>query len=158
MASLAPSGWLNDEVINLVISLLQERDMHRRRENANGSSSAPKCHFFSTFFMSKLYRNSGKYDYNAVRRWTAPNKLKNAGQLSKTILECDKIIIPVNQGNLHWVCAVIDIKNQKFLLYDSLQVSRVVCGGVGVAATLIFFSSISLYFISQFCREKIAPA
>ncbi len=119
MATLAPSTWLNDEIINVCMSMLQERDSRHRKEK-NGSTT---CHFFNSFFLNKLYKDSGKYNYNDVRRWTLPVRLKNAGQPFTSILDCDKIIMPANQGNMHWVCAVIDIKNQKFIMYDSLGVS-----------------------------------
>lgn len=119
MATLGPSTWLNDEIINVCMSMLQERDK-RHREALKGS---PTCHFFNSFFLNKLYKDSGKYNYNDVRRWTLPVRLKNAGQPFTSILDCDRIIIPGNQGNMHWVCAVIDIKNHKFIMYDSLGVS-----------------------------------
>lgn len=41
----------------------------------------PVCHFFNSFFMSKLYMFHKKYDYKAVRRWTRPDKLERAGQV-----------------------------------------------------------------------------
>ena len=119
MATLAPSAWLNDEIINVCMSMLQERDT-RLREAKKGS---PTCHFFNSFFLNKLYKDSGKYNYNDVRRWTLPVRLKNAGQPFTSILDCDRIIVPANQGNMHWVCAIVDIKNQKFIMYDSLGVS-----------------------------------
>ena len=119
MATLGPSNWLNDEIINVCMGMLQERD-RKHREEKKGS---PTCHFFNSFFLNKLYKDSGKYNYAEVQRWTRPIRLKNAGQPFASILECDRIIIPANQGNMHWVCAVIDIKNQKFIMYDSLGVS-----------------------------------
>lgn len=82
-----------------------------------------KCHFFNSFFLNKLYKDEGKYKYDNVRRWTTPNKLKSAGQLSTSILDCDRIIVPVNQSNTHWTCAVIDLRDQKLIYYDSLVVS-----------------------------------
>lgn len=56
-----------------------------------------------------------------VRRWTMPKRLKASGQASDSILDCDRIILPVHQG-LHWVCAVIDLQHRKFVYYDSLKV------------------------------------
>ena len=41
----------------------------------------PRCHFFNSFFINKLYRDDGKYKYTNVRRWTLPNKLKGNGQV-----------------------------------------------------------------------------
>lgn len=119
MRTLSPGAWLNDEVINLSISLLQERDKRWREAGA----AAPTCHYFSSFFLNKMFKDSGKYNYNEVRRWTMPLRLKNAGQLSASVLDCDRIIIPANQGNTHWVCAMADLKNKKFVLFDSLGVS-----------------------------------
>lgn len=119
MATLAPTTWLNDEVINVCMSMLQERDK-RYREEKKGT---PTCHFFNSFFLNKLYKDAKTYNYSEVQRWTRPPKLKRAGQPSTSILDCDRIIIPANQGNLHWVCAVIDLKNEKFIMYDSLGVS-----------------------------------
>ncbi|XP_020591762.1 ubiquitin-like-specific protease ESD4 [Phalaenopsis equestris] len=43
---LIPGGWLNDEVINLYLELLKERE---RREH----KKFLKCHFFNTFFYKK---------------------------------------------------------------------------------------------------------
>lgn len=80
----------------------------------------PTCHFFNSFFFNKLYKDSGNYNYNEVRRWTLPKRLKTAGQPFDSILDCDRIIIPANQRNTHWVCAMIDLRQQRFVLYDSM--------------------------------------
>lgn len=114
IACMAPLEWLNDEVINLYMSLLLERDMRRRILGV-----LPKCHFFSTFFANKLYKDTG-YSYSNVQKWTMPRQLKRQGQSSESILDCDRVILPVHQG-MHWVCAVIDIANKRFIYYDSLK-------------------------------------
>ena len=115
---LAPGNWLNDETINLYMRLLQDRDtkIHRREDAAK----FPKCHFFTTFFLPKLYKDSGAYDYNGVRRWTMPARLKAIGQSRSSILDVDKIIVPVNQGGIHWTVAVIDLQKKRFEYFDSL--------------------------------------
>jgi Ulp1 family protease len=51
-----------------------------------------------------------------------PKKLANAGQRSASVLDCDRIIIPLNQGQMHWTCAVVDLKERKLSYYDSLMV------------------------------------
>ena len=101
-ASLIGRSWLNDEVINMYVDGLQDRDIAWRRrmqalaaaagggggdgrgggEDGDGrSSSPPRAHFFSTFFLAKLFspkrggeENDG-YDYQGVRRWTSPTRL-----------------------------------------------------------------------------------
>ena len=32
----------------------------------------------------------------------------------------DMIIMPINLGNMHWVCAAINIEKQRFEYYDSM--------------------------------------
>ncbi|KAK3160823.1 hypothetical protein QOZ80_1BG0065300 [Eleusine coracana subsp. coracana] len=96
--------WLNDEVINLYLDLLKERE---QRE----PSKFLKCHFFNTFFYKKL--SSGGYDYKAVRRWTTKRKL------GYSLMECEKIFVPIHK-EVHWCLAVINIRDKKFQYLDSL--------------------------------------
>ncbi|KAL6776829.1 SENP1 [Auxenochlorella protothecoides x Auxenochlorella symbiontica] len=115
VATLGPGAWLNDEVINLTMTLLQERDTSARK----AQKSWPKTHFFSTFFCNKLYKDGG-YSYAQVRRWTTPKRLAAAGQASPCLLDCDRIVVPVHQG-MHWVCAVVDLRNQELRYLDALK-------------------------------------
>lgn len=124
MATLAPGAWLNDEVINLSMALLQARDAAAR------GGAAPRTHFFPTFFCNKLYKDGG-YDYLAVRRWTLPKRLKAAGQPSQSVLDCDRIVVPVHQG-IHWTCAVVDLGKKELRYYDALLVGWVGRGTGGL--------------------------
>ena len=124
MATLAPGAWLNDEVINLSMALLQARDAAAR------GGAAPRTHFFPTFFCNKLYKDGG-YDYAAVRRWTLPKRLKAAGQPSQSVLDCDRIVVPVHQG-IHWTCAVVDLEKKELRYYDALLVGWVGRGTGGL--------------------------
>eukprot|EP00871_Galdieria_phlegrea_P001757 jgi/Galph1/2582/GphlegSOOS_G1256.1 len=101
---LFPGKWLNDEIINFYMFLLQERN-----ERLWKKFSHPKCYFFSSFFFSKLMFR-GAYDFFAVRKWT--RKLN--------LFEFDKIIIPINVAQVHWIVAVINIKSKCFETYDSI--------------------------------------
>ncbi|KAK4786905.1 hypothetical protein SAY86_010738 [Trapa natans] len=102
---LRPTAWLNDEVINLYLELLKERE---KRE----PEKFLKCHFFSTFFYNKLTSKDG-YDYKSVRRWTTRKKLGYG------LIDCDKIFMPIHQ-KVHWCLAIINMKEQKFQYLDSL--------------------------------------
>ena len=74
-----------------------ERELSRVREGgAGGKGGGPRVHFFSSFFINKLYKDGGEYQYNNVRRWTTEKKL------GYSILDCDMVIVPVHQG-IHWV-------------------------------------------------------
>lgn len=70
----------------------------------------------------RLYKDEKKYNYANVRRWTLPQRLKQAGQLSGSVLDCELLVVPVHQG-VHWVCAVVDLANKQLFYYDSLLVS-----------------------------------
>ena len=35
------------------------------------------------------------YNYDEVRRWTTEKKLKRMGQASASVLDCDRVVIPV---------------------------------------------------------------
>ncbi|KAI3713766.1 hypothetical protein L1987_72352 [Smallanthus sonchifolius] len=113
---LRPKAWLNDEVINVYLELLKEREKKEPKKFL-------KCHFFNTFFYKKLISGRAGYDYKAVRRWTTQRKL------GYSLLECDKIFVPVHK-QIHWCLAVIDKKEEKIQYLDSLggidkQVMRV---------------------------------
>ncbi|GAX75315.1 hypothetical protein CEUSTIGMA_g2760.t1 [Chlamydomonas eustigma] len=122
MWCLMDREWLNDEAINIYMTLLQERDTLMRLHPPKGSKPPPKCHFFNSFFLNKLYKEKGEYSYDMVKRWTMPNRLKNHGQVSSNIVkDVELIIVPVNCNNQHWTCAAIDIKSKTLSYYDSFK-------------------------------------
>jgi hypothetical protein len=53
----------------------QDRDAARRKQGLG-----PKCHFFSSFFLNKLYKDAHEYNYSSVRRWTLEKRLKGQNQ------------------------------------------------------------------------------
>ncbi|RDX86660.1 Ubiquitin-like-specific protease ESD4, partial [Mucuna pruriens] len=101
------NGWLNDEVINLYLALLKEREQREPQKFL-------KCHFFNTFFYKKLKSGVDGYDFKSVRRWTTQRKL------GYSLLECDKIFVPIHQ-EIHWCLAVINKKDKKFQYLDSMK-------------------------------------
>ncbi|XP_062211235.1 putative ubiquitin-like-specific protease 1B [Phragmites australis] len=103
---LRPGGWLNDEVINLYLELLKEREKREPKRFL-------KCHFFNTFFYKKLACGKNGYDYKSVRRWTTHRKL------GYELIECDKIFVPVHK-DIHWCLAIINMKENTFQYLDSL--------------------------------------
>ncbi|EOA16795.1 hypothetical protein CARUB_v10005015mg [Capsella rubella] len=105
---LMPTQLLNDEVINLYLELLKERETSYPQKY-----SFVKCHFFNTFFYVKLVRGSG-YNYEAVRRWTSQKRL------GYDLIDCDMIFVPIH-NRVHWSLAVINNKERKFMYLDSLN-------------------------------------
>ncbi|XP_072953914.1 ubiquitin-like-specific protease ESD4 [Typha angustifolia] len=103
---LRPGSWLNDEVINLYLELLKEREKREPKKFL-------KCHFFNTFFYKKLISGNNGYDFKAVKRWTTQRKI------GYSLIECDKVFVPIHK-DIHWCLAVINVKEQKFQYLDSL--------------------------------------
>ncbi|KAK4425862.1 Ubiquitin-like-specific protease ESD4 [Sesamum alatum] len=104
---LRPGAWLNDEVINVYLELLKEREKREPQKFL-------KCHFFNTFFYKKLISGRGGYNFQSVRRWTTQRKL------GYSLIECDKIFVPIHK-EVHWCLAVINKKDEKFQYLDSLK-------------------------------------
>lgn len=103
---LRPGAWLNDEVINLYLELLKERENREPQKFL-------KCHFFNTFFYKKLMSGRSGYDYKSVKRWTSQRKLGYG------LIDCDKIFVPIHK-EIHWCLAIINKKEEKFQYLDSL--------------------------------------
>jgi sentrin-specific protease 1 len=55
-----------------------------------------------------------------VARWTREQSFKRWGQVGKSILDMDLIVIPVHQV-VHWVVATIDMREREVVYYDSLK-------------------------------------
>merc|ERR1711916_286275 len=102
---LSPRTWLNDEVINFYMGILQKRSNVRKRK-ANGEL------FFNTFFFTTLSGGeTNQYNYNKVRRWTKRKKID--------IFGLDKVFVPININDSHWTLDVIDIGKKKICYLDS---------------------------------------
>jgi sentrin-specific protease 1 len=111
------SLWLTDEIINFWMELLQQESDARAARGASAGPDgepSPSCHFFSSFFFSKLmFDMGGGYCYTNVRRWT--RKLHH----EKDIFGRDCIVVPINIGNSHWTWACIFPKRRRIEYYDS---------------------------------------
>ncbi|KMZ63500.1 Sentrin-specific protease 2 [Zostera marina] len=106
MLCLRPGRWLNDEVVNLYLELLKERE--KREPN-----KFLKCHFFNSFFYKRLTNGHDQYDFKAVRRWTTQRKI------GYNLIDCDKIFVPIHK-TIHWCLAIIHVKSRKFQYLDSM--------------------------------------
>lgn len=80
---LQPGVWLNDEVIHYFLLMLARRDA----ELAAKQPGRKRCHFFKSFFITKLLDEAGGYNYKNVKRWSR----KVPG---KDIFALDKIFFP----------------------------------------------------------------
>jgi sentrin-specific protease 1 len=117
MKRLRPGEWLNDEVIHYFYIMLSKRD----EEMCRLDPKRKRTHFFKSFFMTKLLNEGnanpaldGKYTYSNVKRWSK----KVPG---KDIFALNKIFFPINQGQSHWVCAVVFMQEKRIQMYDSMR-------------------------------------
>ncbi|KAI0567630.1 Ulp1 peptidase [Gracilaria domingensis] len=134
-ACLRGSRWLNDEILNSFVALINSRNIRDVRSEAKlendgldfgkafsidvdapqdnlhdiFSRKRPRTHMFNTFFFPRLTQKG--YDYRGVRRW-----LRRAGL---SVLNLDLILIPINLKNFHWVLTAIDLRSKHFLYLDS---------------------------------------
>jgi sentrin-specific protease 1 len=110
MRRLKPGKWLNDEVIHYYFTMLANRDAEMRK------APRKRCHFFKSFFITKLLDEgvTNQYAYQNVKDWS-----KNVP--GKDIFGLDMVFIPVNIGNAHWACLVVFVQERRIQFFDSLD-------------------------------------
>jgi len=100
--------WLNDEIINFYMKMLQAYDDRKVVVLVNHRRS----YFFNSFLITRLLDTYGEYRFDQVCRWT--KKFSH-------ILDYDKIFFPININNTHWTLAVIYIQRQEVIYYCSMH-------------------------------------
>eukprot|EP00923_Selenidium_pygospionis_P012515 GHVN01021252.1.p1 GENE.GHVN01021252.1~~GHVN01021252.1.p1 ORF type:complete len:878 (-),score=257.67 GHVN01021252.1:48-2291(-) len=113
LACLRPGTWLNDEVINFYMELLNERN---KRQRADGERT-PRCYFWSTFFYTKLSGENSlggqNYSYESVKRWSVRKKVN-------IFSDVEIMVIPVHVRKIHWTLGAVDLRSHKIHFFDSL--------------------------------------
>lgn len=108
---LQGSSWLNDEVINSFIALVNRRS---RLQHAlplhEKSPSAPRTFVVTTYLYTRLSPRVGLYDYAGVKRWAAGQGLD--------LTAVDVVVVPVNLRRSHWVMVTIDLGRRTLHYYD----------------------------------------
>lgn len=116
LLTLKDEEWLDDEVINSMMSNLKQYDVSMCNTYPQRRSS----HCFSSFFMDALLdrdpvtKLDKEYTYSNVRKWSK----------KFDIFDKSKIFFPVNIRNKHWVLVVAYMKESRIVYLDS-------CGGKG---------------------------
>jgi hypothetical protein len=106
-------------------------------------------------------RDNERYAYSAVSPWTLPDRLHVVGQQSTNILDCDLLFAPAHLRKVHWTCAVADLRNKRFLFFDSYGVPSVPSSHSGNLLTLQVNCGSIAVTISQYsarmfpCQTKI---
>eukprot|EP00891_Asterochloris_glomerata_P005865 jgi/Astpho2/5865/Aster-x1327 len=103
LATLQGTAWLNDEVINYYLQLIQDRN---EKQQAADPAFKVSVQFLNTFFWPKLVQGG----HAAVRRWTR----------KRHVLAADLVLIPINHCNLHWCLATIAPSAGTLSYFDSM--------------------------------------
>lgn len=114
MWTLQSGQWINDEVIHYFLLMLTKRD----EDLCQKDPGKRRSHFFKSFFITKILNEGhhtldGKYEYKNVKRWSK----KVPG---KDLFKLDKVFFPINQGQMHWLCACAFIAEKRIEVYDSM--------------------------------------
>lgn len=105
-------NWLNDELLNATVLLLQARA--NASGLAEGRGACPRVHVWNSFFYTTLAKPDNLGIAN-VERW-----LK---KLKYSLLDCELVIVPVNVDGKHWVHAVIDVNSRNIEYRDSMDLT-----------------------------------
>ena len=119
LRTLKPATWLNDEVINAFLRLV----------DAELESSYERRRVVNTFFFDEVVKKQAPR--NKVMRMLAKKKID--------VKKIDELILPINIKNSHWTFVVLDLMRSKIFYCDSLQGSS-----IGFARELVDFGNMLL--------------
>eukprot|EP01054_Gregarina_sp_Poly1_P003113 Gregarina_sp_Poly_1__3112@NODE_1876_length_3153_cov_184_290992_g1217_i0_p1_GENE_NODE_1876_length_3153_cov_184_290992_g1217_i0NODE_1876_length_3153_cov_184_290992_g1217_i0_p1_ORF_typecomplete_len510_score56_51Peptidase_C48/PF02902_19/9_3e37Peptidase_C57/PF03290_13/0_23Peptidase_C57/PF03290_13/4_5e03Peptidase_C5/PF00770_18/1_3Peptidase_C5/PF00770_18/7_1e02_NODE_1876_length_3153_cov_184_290992_g1217_i05472076 len=117
LACLLPGEWLNDEVMNAYMNLLNARTRFvLENRSSSGSGYCVNTYYWSTFFYASLTGETSlgrrEYSYQRVRRWTSRKKID--------IFAYDLLCIPLHIQKIHWALGAVDLKSKLVFFFDSL--------------------------------------
>ena len=95
---LLPQQWLNDTVIDFVLDLIC----------CSANEKGHSIHYLSSTWYLKMQRNEGM---DGMKRFGRKEEYHKK----------DKILVPINLDNLHWVLVVVDFSKKELRYYDSFQ-------------------------------------
>ena len=106
MTQLRPEIWLSDDIVNFCFMLMSIKEASTGKKR--------KTHFVTSSLYAQLFDDGGIYDFKKVESWSTKERL------GYSMLDCDRIIVVLNQRKSHWTIMEIDIKNERLTIYDSL--------------------------------------
>lgn len=96
---LKPEQWLNDEIVNNYLMMIEKR-------GRTAGSKYPSVFSYSTHFFTRLVEKG----HAGVIRW------KRGVNLFKQ----DLLLIPVNVNKKHWILVVVDVQEKTVFFCDSM--------------------------------------
>jgi sentrin-specific protease 1 len=120
---MRPGTWLNDEIINQYLFLLQERSAQLCKDLApgqRGQGARLRCYMHNTQFYTKL-TEGGVYDYSRVAKWTS------RGTRKADLFAKDIVFFPRNISGAHWTLCVAYIVERRIEYLDSMGAAGAEC-------------------------------
>jgi hypothetical protein len=120
---MLPGTWLNDEIINQFLFLLQERSARLCEDFApgqRGQGARLRCYMHNTQFYTKL-TEGGVYDYSRVEKWTT------RGTRKADLFDKDIVFFPRNISGAHWTLCVAYIVERRIEYLDSMGAAGAEC-------------------------------
>ena len=115
LRTLTAGEWLNDEIINHHLRLLQLRDEHMARANPTHQQSYCFHPLFMSTYLNTTHadpRIRGRMDYTRVRRWSRRTPTGN-------LFDLHHLFIPIHVGRVHWTHVVVDFLQRTITYRDS---------------------------------------
>ena len=100
LRTLKPGNWLNDEVINAYLRLV----------DANLEMSNPSVRLVNTYFLQETISN--KLNQTKIMRILSRKRID--------VKSLSRLFVPINTNNTHWSFAVIDFDKNSIVYHDSL--------------------------------------
>jgi hypothetical protein len=97
--------WFNDEIMNSVMAVFNQRDITAAQANPLHQRS----YFFNTHLLPTFMREG----YGGVQRWGRKSAYP------KTVFDGRYLFFPINQGGQHWVLVVGDVPKKKLWYLNS---------------------------------------
>jgi hypothetical protein len=114
--------WLNDEIINSFLAILQ-------------CQAGDSTYCFNAQVYSKMLKH-GCYCNDGVRRW-----FRHRGSSPVLLKRFRHLLMPIHQNKNHWVLVHINMERRQICVYDSLLRSR---GAAGKAALKDIMNNVAL--------------
>jgi hypothetical protein len=118
MLSLKDGEWLGDEICSYMLKLLLEREQVMCNDNPTKKRSS----FHPSFFYTKITNvghltESGTYKFENVVSWSGKGH-------EGDIFSLDKLFVPINQDERHWLVVVVFFDQKRIQVFDSLYVGN----------------------------------
>jgi Ulp1 family protease len=140
LSCLNPEGWLECEIIDAYMELLHAEAV-RRGGGAN-------VMFMPSNFLTVISRPAYNFQNGLMCVIGAPTD----------VFLHDLILVPVNRDNKHWLLVVVNLRSNRFQLYDPLL--RTPTGHTDVRTITKWFEQLSVYVsagrnLPMFLREAV---